>query len=246
MPGSIESWPVRFPATRHSLIDALGADDPAIRTPAYDALISVYWKPAYKYLRIARRFEHEDAEDLVQDFFSRAFERDSLATFDASKARFRTFLRVCLDRFAANRVKAEGRLKRGGGLKPVDLDLSGLEGGILRDGALAVDPERYFREEWVRALFEAALETVARDYRARGKDTQLAIFLAYDVEPEGDDRLRYEELARRFEVPVTQVTNYLAGARRAFRRAVLDRLRAVSGSDAEFAAEAKELLGVEP
>ena len=46
-------------------------------------------------------------------------------------------------------------------------------------------------------------------------------------------------------LPVTQVTNHLAWARREFRRLILERLRELSASDAEFRSEARELLGVE-
>ena len=53
-----------------------------------------------------------------------------------------------------------------------------------------------------------------------------------------------ERLAAEFELPVTQVTNHLAWARREFRRIVLDRLREMTGSDEEFREEAKDLLGV--
>jgi hypothetical protein len=45
---------------------------------------------------------------------------------------------------------------------------------------------------------------------------------------------------------VTDVTNYLAFARREFRRCVLDQLRAMTGSEEEFNREAHALLGVEP
>ena len=44
---------------------------------------------------------------------------------------------------------------------------------------------------------------------------------------------------------VTQVTNYLASARRTFRVCVLEHLRGVTGSDDEFRNEARALLGVE-
>jgi hypothetical protein len=46
-------------------------------------------------------------------------------------------------------------------------------------------------------------------------------------------------------VPVTQVTNYLAWARREFRRIVLEELRELSGSEEEFRREARALLGVD-
>ena len=57
----------------------------------------------------------EDAQDLTQEFFTRAFEREYLSRYDPAKARFRTFVRTCLDGFLANEDKAAARLKRGGG-----------------------------------------------------------------------------------------------------------------------------------
>jgi hypothetical protein len=47
-----------------------------------------------------------------------------------------------------------------------------------------------------------------------------------------------------FDIPVTQVTNYLAWARRRLRAHVLDVLRAQCGSEDEFREEARALLGV--
>ena len=66
----------------------------------------------------------DDAADLTQGFFLRAFEKDFFAGFDPSRARFRTYLRTCLDGFVANARKADARLKRGGGvtLIPIDFD----------------------------------------------------------------------------------------------------------------------------
>ena len=218
----LDSGSPRFPPTRLSLVEALGSADPVQRTPAYDALIRVYWKPVCHYLEVARRFAREDAEDLTQDFFARAFDRGSLDSYDPSQARFRTFLRVCLDRFAANAIERDGRLKRGGGLVSSPLDPA--------DAGPAVDPEQLFRREWIRSLFDAALAAVTEDFRRRGKETQVAVFLAYDIEPAADgERPAYRDLALRFDIPVTQVTNYLAAVRRAFRKEALERLRAVTG-----------------
>lgn len=233
-----DSGPPAFPPTRLSLVEALGSTDPGQRTPAYDALIRIYWKPVARYLEVARRFSREDAEDLTQDFFARAFDRGTLASYDPSRARFRTFLRVCLDRFAASAVEREGRLKRGGGMMPAPLEAA--------DAGVAVDPEQLFRREWIRSLFDSSLAAVAEDCRRRGKETQLAVFLAYDLEPVADgERPAYRDLAVRFDIPVTQVTNYLALVRRAFRKEAIDRLRAVTASAEDFAAEARELFGAE-
>ena len=53
------------------------------------------------------------------------------------------------------------------------------------------------------------------------------------------------DLAEEFHLPVTQVTNHLAWARRELRRLLLERLHSLSASDAEFRDEAASVLGQE-
>ena len=105
----------KFPATRWSAVLASRSDDPAERSRALEAIAGAYWKPIYKYLRIRWGKSSEDAKDLTQEFFAKLFEKEYLNDFDPAKARLRTFLRVCVDRFVANDFKAATRLKRGGG-----------------------------------------------------------------------------------------------------------------------------------
>ncbi|HEX2122294.1 MAG TPA: hypothetical protein VHL59_11685, partial [Thermoanaerobaculia bacterium] len=179
----------------------------------------------------------EDAEDLTQSFFARAFEKESLVAYDASKASFRTFLRLLFDRHAANEWKAGQRMKRGGGEVHLDFEAAELE--IGRDAAATITPEEYFQREWVRSVFALAVERL----RAAINDRQFAIFEAYDLT---DDRVSYRDLAARFDVPETKITNDLAAARRKFREIVLDALREVTATEQEFRAEARALLGVSP
>ena len=227
-----------FPTTRRSVIVALASDDAAERERAYETLVACYWKPLYKYARVAFKRVREDAEDLTQAFFVRALEKESLATYDASKASFRTFLRLLFDRFASNEWKAEQALKRGGG--DVHLDFESAEAEIRRETA-TVTPEEYFQREWVRSVFALALDRLRARCEEEGKQTQFAVFEAYDLD---DDRgVSYREIAVRFDIPETQVTNYLAAMRRRFRETVLDALREVTATENEFRAEARALLG---
>jgi hypothetical protein len=69
--------------------------------------------------------------------------------------------------------------------------------------------------------------------------------MAHDVDG-ADDPPRYADLARRIGIPVTQVANYLYWARNHFREQVLDTLRSLTASDAEFRDEARALLGRAP
>src|SRR5262245_13632540 len=110
-----------FPVTRGSLVRAAGSDDFAVRREAQETLIAAYWKPVYKYVRFKWGVPNEDAKDLTQAFFARSVEKGFFDRFDPAKARFRTFLRVCVDGFVANERRAAGRLKRGGGAELLTL-----------------------------------------------------------------------------------------------------------------------------
>ncbi|HEX7155063.1 MAG TPA: sigma-70 family RNA polymerase sigma factor [Thermoanaerobaculia bacterium] len=229
---------IPFPTTRRSIIVALSSSDADVRERAFDTLVALYWKPLYKYARIAWRRSREDAEDLAQSFFARAFEKETLAAYDAKQAGFRTFLRLLFDRYASNEHKAEQRLKRGGG--SVHLDFDAAEAELGRDEECRSEtPEQFFQREWVRSVFALAVERL----RAASEANDFALFEAYDLE---DDRsISYRELAARFGIAETTVTNRLAATRRRFRAIVLETLREVTATDHEFRLEARALLGVD-
>src|SRR5207253_10193426 len=107
---AVQSRAMTFPTTRRSIVLALGSADAAERTRAFDVLVALYWKPLYKYLRVARGRSVQDAEDLTQSFLAHAFEKGVLTSYDAEKGTFRTFLRTLFDRFVANEAKARMRL----------------------------------------------------------------------------------------------------------------------------------------
>ena len=244
-----------FPATRHSVVVGIASPDIQTRRVAFDALVSAYWRPVYKYMRIKWRRDREDAADLTQEFFARAFEKGSLGRFEPTRARFRTFLRVCLDGFVANEIKARGRLKRGGEMSFVPLDFAAAEhelsvhpaaNGAPATGLANPDEDDLFRQEWVRGLFSDAVAALRASCEAGGKTTQFAVFQRYDLDDGSEARPTYTQLASELGIPVTQVTNYLAFARRELRRLVLERLRSLCATDEEFRLEARELLGTDP
>jgi RNA polymerase sigma factor (sigma-70 family) len=228
-----------FPTTRRSVVLALASTDEAERTRAFDTLVACYWKPLYKFARVAWRRSREDAEDLTQSFFTREFEKESLAAYDASKASFRTFLRLLFERHVNNEWKAGQRIKRGGG--EVHLDFDSAEVEVAGELSHSITPEEYFQREWVRSVFALAVDRLRERCESEGKQVPFAIFEAYDLE---DDRgVSYRELATRFDIPETQVTNFLAAMRRRFREIVREALREVTASDQEFRAESRALLG---
>jgi RNA polymerase sigma factor (sigma-70 family) len=237
-----------FPATRHSVLLAARSPDPEERRRAFGVLVASYWKPVYKYLRLRWRQSAEDAEDLTQGFFARAFEKGFFDRFDPARARFRTFLRTCLDAHAGNARVAARRKKRGGAEQTLSLDFAAAEGELrIQPAAADTDMEAYFHREWVRSVFGLAVDALRRRAESRGRTAAFEVFRRYDLDDaEGADRPTYAELGRELGLPATQVTNHLAAMRREFRTLVLDTLREQCASDGEFRAEARALLGVDP
>ena len=186
---------------------------------------------------------------MVQDFFARALDKQHFGSFDASKARFRTYLKGALDHFVRDRVRAEKRDRRGGGLVKLSLDFELAERELAASSRPGDDLEGCFEREWARGLFQAAIAAFEARCNEEGKATQLALFRRYVLDPELEAdaaRPSYAALASELSISVTDVTNHLAWARRTFRALVLEELRAVTASEDEWREEAHALLGVEP
>ena len=235
---------IPFPATRRSVLERIQSDDPDVRRTAFGDLSEGYWKPSYHYFRLHWRLPAASAEDVVQAFFAAAFEKQYVERYDPGKAKFRTFLRVCLDRFVQNHQKAERAEKRGGGQPHLPLDFPAAEREL---SAIAVqdrrDLDRFFHDETVRALFAGTVDAMRRAYEGEGKSIIFRVFERHDLHPSAD--LSYASVAREFDLTSAQVTNYLHAARSRFREQALLNLRGLLGTDDEFRDEARELFGLE-
>ena len=233
-----------FPATRLSVVERTRSGDAEIRRIALATIIDAYWKPAYKYLRVKWSLDPDAAADLTQEFFTSALEKDVIERYDPARARFRTYLRLCLDGFASNARKADGRLKRGGGVTIVPLDFETAEGEIKsHEPAVGADVDELFYREWVRALLERAVADLKRHAEEAGRPIMFEVFARYDLADDGEARPTYTEIARTLNVTAATVTNHLAAMRREFRKIVLERLRELTSTEEEWEAEAARLLG---
>ncbi len=236
----------QFPATHYSAIVALSSADNHERERALNLLVRAYWSPLYKYARLRWRMTPDDASDLVQGFFALALEREFLQSYDQQKARFRTFLRLCLDRHAANEHRSRGTQKRGGAAEFISIEQSSAESELQSIG-LSVPPDidSWFEREWARRVFSLAIERLKTSCDSDGKQLHFSLFHEYDLTDRDDsDKLTYDMLAASHNIPVTDVTNYLAFVRRKFRTTLLEVIRELTGSDEEYRAEVRALLGL--
>lgn len=227
-----------FPDTRATLVVALSSRSAEDRARALDLIARVYREPMIVLLRHRWNLDRDAAEDVVQEFFARAVEKEWFSRFDPSRGRFRAFLRTCLEDFARTQHRDSQRLKRGGGAETVPLNPESAE--LASDQ----DLERIFDQEWARAVLTLAAQELRRECITAGKEIAWIVYERYDLTDARDaDRPTYAQLAVEFRQPTSQVTNYLTWARRRMRAHVLATIRSLTSDDAEYRAETALLLG---
>jgi len=233
-----------FPTTRLSLLDQAGAADPQQRRAAIEALAAAYWKPLFRYLRMARGHPAPEAEDLTQEVLLRLLGTGDLSAYDPSRARFRTWLRVVADGVSGHARESAGRVKRGGRATVLSLEFEGAEGEVRRLEAVAPrgdDPDAFFEREFLRELLGASVDALRARCEASGRQAAFAAFEAYDLADA--ERPTYAAVGRACGLTESQVTTQLAWARGQFRRIALERLRALSSSESDFRQDARRLFG---
>lgn len=225
-----------FPQTPPSAISLLRSVDAGSRARGVRVVAEVYWAVVYRYLRLRFRMTPEQAEDTVQAFFLHLVESDLFSNYDPARARFRTFLRQCLDNFAITEFrKASAQRRR---VEELDLDFASVEATL---GTEAPDPSSFDRD-WVRRVAEVAVERLLVALEKAGKHTHAELFRRFHLH---DDVPSYQAVADELGVSVTNVTNWLHFARREFRTIALALLREITASEAEFADEAREVFGID-
>ena len=219
-----------FPSTHYSLLTGLQDRSESLRHHALDRFVEIYWKPAYKYIRIRWRSDPAAAEDLTQSFFLALLERGTVAHFDEARGSFHNFLRVCIDNFGRDETKAGATARRGGDAKRLSLDFPGAEAELAL-AAAQPSPEELFHREWQRQIFSLAIADLESFCAQEGKTVQFDIFKSHDLT---SGKPSYSALAAAHGLTVVQVTNYLHWSRRELRRLALERVAGVTGSAADL------------
>jgi len=227
-----------FPTTRWTLVAAAG--HPAQNTDAADAIASLYrsyWPAVYAYVR-HRGHMREDAEDLVQSFFSHLLESRALGRADRLRGRFRSFLLVSLKNFLATDYQRRTALKRGG-----DPRLT-LDSTIAEDwyASCAVDrdtPDRVYDRRWAMALLNRARRRLRQEFVDEDRRTlfdHLIPYLAHDERPP------YPALSARLGQSEGALRVALHRFRRRFGELLRDEIRHTVSSPDQVRDELRHLL----
>lgn len=169
-----------FPATRWSLVTLLHRDE-ARASEALRVLCSAYWQPVYAFLRRSG-FDLHDAEDTTQSFFAHMIEKQTFGRADRERGKLRTFLLTDLKGFLANERRAAGRLKRGGAVEFVPMDVEGAEQRLERELADGMSPDKAFDRAWVMTLLQRVFDDLERLYAGEGKAALFAELKPFVIE----------------------------------------------------------------
>lgn len=145
---------------------------------ALETLCETYWLPVYAFIRT--RTSRDDAEDLTQGFFAEFLQRNTVASADPLRGRFRSYLLTSAKNYLANQHARRTALKRGGQRSVLSLDTQAAEGRLLSAVTPSRTPEKEFERQWALALLERALQRLEMEYVEADKEVRfrtLRLFL---------------------------------------------------------------------
>ena len=221
------------------ILEARAADSEAVRTLLAE-LAATYWRPVYKYIRIAWKKTNEEAKDLTQEFFAEVFRPEFILRADRARGNFRQFVLASIKNFLRDAEKSRSARKRGGGVRVVPLD----DGEVEIEPADGATPEEIFHRAWAEALLAESLKELGETLEERGRGQVFRVFREYCMNAEAGGEPTYRELAGRTGLSASDITNYLYEARRELRRILIRKAGASASSWGEVEKELQSLFGI--
>jgi len=212
---------VGFQTTKWNLVQT------ASHVESLDALISIYWKPLYFFVR-QHGYDNETSKDIVQEFLATLLERHSILKADPARGRFRTFLLTALANFLKDWVKASSAQKRGSGRPNLPIDFAQGEADYGLQAAKGDNPELVLNRAWAKSLWERSLSEI------EGEPAHLAAFKLY---LSGAD---YKTITERTGLSEGAATMAVRRLKARIKDIVIGHIRETVSSEQELAAEVAE------
>lgn len=226
-----------FPDTRWTLLLAL--KDEAQRPDALEALFRAYWRPICSYLR--RRHPEPEAEDMTQEFMLMLLRNELLERARPEEGRLRSWLLRALELFVSNHQRVTRSQKRGGGVRPEQLDIPAAQGAMA---AMAMEDggDLLFDREWAEAVVRRSVESLREHYVAAGRE---AVFQAMApwLLAEGDANTQTVAAAR-CGLTITNFRVQLHRLRGRYRDELRRQIAITAANEAEAMEEMRHLLAV--
>lgn len=208
----------RFETTQWTLVLSARGDSKESRE-ALEQLYLNYWPPLYSYIR-SRGFNIENAEDLIQGFFTALIEKNYLKSVNRERGRFRTFLLTALKNFMLNEWRRDHAQKRKGSHPHLSLNFQSAEDRYQRIASSSLTPDLLYQRQWALSLINDVMNELHKEAEERKKGevfNRLKMFIS--GKPHAS--MRYSNLAEELGMKEGAVKTAVHRLRRKFG----DRLR---------------------
>lgn len=160
-------------------------------------LCAAYYAPVLAFLR-QQGLEVDAGRELAHAFFERMLEGGTIHQADQERGRFRSYLLGSMKHFLAHQREAAMRLRRGGGMVLLSLEMEG-EGGPLLGvpDESQLSPDAAFDRQWALTVLARALAALKTECEEEGRGQvfeTLQPWLTGEAE-HGDQAMLAESLA---------------------------------------------------
>jgi RNA polymerase sigma factor (sigma-70 family) len=229
-----------FRTTRWSVVLLSAQSQAPGSKAALEELCSAYWYPLYAFVRY-RGHSPQDAQDLTQGFFLHLFEHKALTHVDPLKGKFRSFMIASLQNYLSQQRELARRLKRGGKVEFVCLDLQRAEDRYRLEPINHLTPEMIFNARWGMALLGAAMNRLERECAAQGKTATFETLKTF-LDPINSETLpSYEQIATQLKVSISAVKTLIHRLRKQHSAFVRQEISRTVSDSADVDAEVHEL-----
>ncbi|HKA00581.1 MAG TPA: hypothetical protein VKE70_28915 [Candidatus Solibacter sp.] len=230
----------QFPTTTWTLVLSAGAEQDARSTEALAVLCETYWYPLYAYIR-RRGYTVDQAQDLIQEFFTRVLEKRYIDRADRNKGRFRAFLLTALKYFLFDEMDRRQSLKRNRGLPALPFEVRKGEESYRLEPFHEETPERIFERRWALALLDRVMSRLRKDAAredASGPFDSLKHYLL------SQGQVPYAQLAGEFHTTEGALRVAVHRLRRRYRAILREEIASTVTGESEVDAEIQYLAAI--
>ena len=239
-PSSPQAEAGGFRTTRWSVVLLSARSQAPGSKAALAELCSTYWYPIYAFVRY-RGYSPQDAQDLTQGFFLHLFEHKALTQVNPLKGKFRSFIIASLQNYLSHQAEMSRRLKRGGKVEFVYLDLQRAEDRYRLEPVDDLTPEKIFNARWAMALLGAAMNRLEHECSAQGKTATFEALKTF-LDPINSETLpSYEQIATQLKVSIGGVKTLIHRLRKQHSALVREEISRTVSDSADVDAEVHEL-----
>jgi DNA-directed RNA polymerase specialized sigma24 family protein len=231
-----------FPTTAWSLVVNLGCSDEQ-RAEHIGRLFTLYHGAILAHLRRTwRKLSVEDIEDRAGAFFARLLEKDVFHGFDGTKSRFRTFLKMLLDRFVRDVNDSDTAVKRGGRARHVSFTGSPTQLEKVMADHDALTPEEILDEVVTQEFLARGVERLRAWAEATGRLKHFEALRRYALEPK--EGATYASVAQELGLKESDVRNYIFDMRGRLEQEIKELLKpTLQDPDRDVDQEFQDLFG---